>query len=168
MTDDADVCGHETANGTPCQNPASDGGSCWLDAHGGSADPAGRPREAPDRSTQETIASVVERGGSLSEACRRAGVHREQLKRWMDYGDEENAGPFQEFRDRLVRARGEGEAQYRTTLMQLAEETGDTATLMAMLKQRYPDSWGEVDRGEQADGNVEVSSEVVTVESINE
>ena len=168
MTDDADVCGHETANGTPCQNPATDDGSCWLDAHGGSAAPSGRPREAPDRSTQETIASVVERGGSIREACRRAGVHREQLKRWMDYGEEEDAGPFQEFRDRLVRARGEGEAEYRTTLMELAKETGDTATLMAMLKQRFPDSWGEVDRGEQADGNVEVSSEVVTVESINE
>jgi hypothetical protein len=62
-----------------------------------------------------------------------------------------------------VRARGEGEAKYRTTLMKLAEETGDTATLMAMLKQRYPEAWSEVDRGEQADGQVEVSSEVVTV-----
>lgn len=163
--DDPDICGHETAKGTPCQNPATDDGSCWLNAHGGDANPSGRPREAPDRSTQETIANVVERGGSIREACRRAGVHREQLKRWMDYGEEEDAGPFQEFRDRLVRARGEGEAQYRTTLMALAEETGDTATLMAMLKQRYPDSWGEVDRGEQADGKVEVSSEVVTVET---
>jgi hypothetical protein len=86
----------------------------------------------------------------------------------MDYGDEEDAGPFQEFRDRLVRARGEGEAKYRTTLMKLAEETGDTATLMAMLKQRYPDSWGDVDRGEQADGKIEVQSEVVTVESNTE
>jgi hypothetical protein len=37
-----------------------------------------------------------------------------------------------------------------------------------MLKQRYPDSWGEVDRGEQADGKIEVSSEVVTVEATDE
>jgi len=31
---------------------------------------------------------------------------------------------------------------------------GDLATLMSMLKQRYPESWGEVDRGEQAGGVV--------------
>jgi len=163
-----DTCGHPTADGSPCENPATDDGSCWLNAHGGDAEPSGRPRNPPDRSTQEQIAEVVERGGSLREACRRAGCHREQLKRWMDYGEEEEAGPFQEFRDRLVRARGEGEAKYRTTLMKLAEEAGDTATLMAMLKQRYPDSWGDVDRGEQADGAVEVTSEVVTVEAADE
>jgi len=159
-----DKCGAETTDGTPCENPAE---SCpWHDTDDPPA--TGRPRNPPDRSTQEQIAEVVERGGSLREACRRAGCHREQLKRWMDYGEEEEAGPFQEFRDRLVRARGEGEAKYRTTLMTLAEEAGDTATLMAMLKQRYPDSWGDVDRGEQADGAVEVTSEVVTVEAADE
>lgn len=151
MTDD--TCGHPTADDTPCQNPATEGDHCWLDAHGGTVEP-GRPREAPDKATQEKVASAVESGSSIREACRRSGVHPEQFYRWMQYGDEEDAGPFQEFRERLVRARGEGEAQYRETLLTLAEETGDTATLMAMLKQRYPESWGDVDRGEQASGVV--------------
>lgn len=149
-----DTCGHPTAEDEPCQNPATDGDSCWLDAHGGSADPSGRPREVPDKSTQEKIASVIEQGGSIREACRRAGTHKETFYRWMQYGEEEDAGPFQEFRDRLVRARGEGEASYRQSLMQIAIECEDTATLMAMLKQRYPESWGDVDRGEQASGVV--------------
>jgi len=147
-----DTCGHPTADGSPCQNPATDGDSCWLDEHGGSANPSGRQREAPDKSTQEQIATVIEQGGSISEACRRAGVHRETFYRWMQYGEEEDAGPFQEFRERLVRARGEGEASYRQSLMQIAIESEDTATLMAMLKQRYPESWGEVNRGEQSGG----------------
>jgi len=147
-----DICGHPTAeDGEPCQNPPSEGDHCWLDGHGGDVTP-GRDREPPERATQEKIASVIESGGSISEACRRAGVHKETFYRWMNYGEEEDAGPFQEFRDRLVRARGEGEAQYRSTLLELAEASEDTATIMAMLKQRYPESWGDVDRGEQAGG----------------
>jgi len=146
-----DICGHPTADSGPCSNPPTEGDHCWLEDHGGDVTP-GRDREPPSKSTQEKIASVVENGGSISEACRRAGVHKETFYRWMNYGEEEDAGPFQEFRDRLVRARGEGEAQYRSTLLELAESAEDTATIMAMLKQRYPESWGDVDRGEQAAG----------------
>jgi transposase-like protein len=150
---DDDTCGYDTPNG-PCQNPATEGDSCWIESHGGNIQPEGRSRERPDKSTEEAIASAIESGASIQEACRRAGVHREQFYRWMQYGEEEPETAFGAFRDRLVRARGEGEAQYRQTLIELAEETGDTATLMAMLKQRYPESWGDVDRGEQAGGVV--------------
>lgn len=150
MTDD--VCGHPTAEGTPCENPASDGDSCWLNAHGGSAKKSGRERDPPDKSTQENIATVIEQGGSIREACRRAGVHRETFYSWMEYGEEEDAGPFQEFYDRLTRARGEGERTYRQSIMQIALQNDDNATLMAMMKQRFPESWGEVDRGEQSSG----------------
>lgn len=152
MTGD-NICGHPTADDSPCENPASEGDSCWIKTHGGHAEP-GRDREPPSKSTQENIASVIEGGASISEACRRAGVHKEQFYRWMQYGEEEEAGPFQEFRDRLMRARGEGEAEYRETLIELAKQTNDTATLMTMLKQRYPESWGDVKRGEQTGGVV--------------
>lgn len=151
MTED-DICGHPTADDTPCQNPPSEGDHCWLQNHGGDVS-VGRHREAPDKSTQEKIATVIEQGASISEACRRAGVHKETFYRWMQYGDEEDAGPFQEFRDRLVRARGESEATYRQALIEIATENDDTATLMAMLKQRHPDEWQDVNRGEQAGGN---------------
>jgi len=63
---------------------------------------------------------VVEAGGSIAEACRRAGVHRERFYRWMQFGEEEDVGPFNAFRDRLVRARGEGEATYREALLSLS------------------------------------------------
>jgi len=150
MTDD--ICGHPTTDNGECQNPATNGDSCWIDSHGGHVSVEGRPRERPDKSTQEQIASAIESGASIREACRRTGTHPEIFYRWMQYGEEEPESAFGAFRERLVRARGEGEAQYRNTLIKLAEETGDTATLMAMLKQRYPESWGEVNRGEQSGG----------------
>jgi len=164
------TCDYPTADDTPCKNATTDDGDadrCWIDGHNSQpveADQPGRKREPPSRETQEKIASVIEAGGSLREAARKAGVHREQINRWMEYGDEEDAGPFQEFRDRLVRARGEGEGQYRKALIQIAKENNDTATLMSMLKQRYPDSWGDVDRGEQAGGVVVNTSAGETVE----
>ena len=151
-----ETCGHPTdgGDGPPCDLPASrPDGRCHH--HTDTEDTnTGRPREAPSKATEEQIAGVIEGGGSIREACRRAGVHPSTFYSWMEYGEEEDAGPFADFRDRLVRARGEGESQYRQTLMEIAEDTGDTATLMAMLKQRYPESWGEVDRGEQQGGVV--------------
>lgn len=154
-------CGHIKNDGEPCTFDAKyPDGKCGHHTNHEDGTKQGRRREAPSKSTEENIASVIESGGSIREACRRAGVHQEQFYRWMQYGEEEEAGPFADFRERLVRARGEGEAKYRDTLMMLAEETGDTATLMAMLKQRYPDSWGEVDRGEQQGGVVVNVNEV--------
>lgn len=155
-----DNCGASTADGTPCQNPAGENGRCWLPSHNpdGECDAGqpGRPREPPSKATQEQIASIIEAGGSIQEACRKAGVHREQFYRWMEYGADEEAGPFQEFRDRLTHARGEGEGQYRQALLEIAKRNDDAATLMTMLKQRYPDAWGDVDRGDQAGGGVQV------------
>lgn len=158
-----DICGHPTADGTPCENPASEGDSCWIPAHGGSAENHGRdPKLTKER--QESIAAAIESGSSISEAARRNGIHRETFTNWMNRGEEQDEGIYADFFDRLTRARGEGEARYRKALIAIAEENGDTATLMAMLKQRYPEAWQDVDRGEQAGTTVEVSSDVVTVE----
>jgi transposase-like protein len=178
MTED-DICGVETASTDGiCQNPSGENGFCWIPSHNPDNDndnPQGRPREsAPSKSEQEQIASVIEAGGSIREACRRAGVHREQVNRWMEYGADDPESVYGEFRDRLVRARGEGEAKYRKALLTIAEENDDTATLMAMLKQRYPDSWGDVDRGEQsgsvvvnvdAEKTTEIDSETLEVQN---
>lgn len=156
MSDDVEICGHETADGSPCQNSASDGDSCWIPAHGGSTESHGRPTKLEKMDEVERsqlisdIATVIETGGSISEAARKVGIHRETIGRWMEKGSDETDGPFANFHDRLVRARGEGEGTYREALMEIAIQSDDTATLMAMLKQRYPDSWGDVNRGEQS------------------
>jgi hypothetical protein len=160
MSDESDdICGHPTegGDGPPCQNPPGENGRCHIPTHNDpdAENPHGRERNRPSKQQQENIASVIEGGGSIREACRRAGIHVSTFYSWMEYGEEEPESAWGDFRERLVRARGEGEGKYRQTLMALAEETGDTATLMAMLKQRYPESWGDVDRGEQS-GNIVV------------
>ena len=147
-----DICGHPTEGGEPCQNPATDGDSCWIKSHGGHAEPGRDPKLTKER--QENIASAIEQGASISEAARKNGIHRETFGNWMKRGSEQEEGIYADFFDRLTRARGEGEASYRQALMRIAIESDDTATLMAMLKQRYPESWGEVDRGEQQGGVV--------------
>jgi len=152
-----DTCGHPTegGDGPPCELPASKAdGRCHHHTETDEQAREGRPRKRPSKEQEENIASVIEGGGSIREACRRAGVHPSTFYSWMEYGEDEPESAWGDFRERLVRARGEGEGQYRQTLMMLAEETGDTATLMAMLKQRYPESWGDVDRGEQQGGIV--------------
>jgi transposase-like protein len=145
-----ETCGHPTAEGDPCENPATEGDSCWIKSHGGHTQPGRDTKLTKER--QEAIASAIEQGASITEAARKNGIHRETFGNWMKRGQEQEEGIFAEFFDRLTRARGQGESSYRSALMQIAIESDDTATLMAMLKQRYPESWGDVDRGEQASG----------------
>ena len=165
MTDDADVCGHETANGTPCQNPATDDGSCWLDAHGGSAAPSGRPSKL-SHSRQEEICQAVEAGKSLTSAARMAGVDRTTVYGWIDRGEAEkeagNDNEFTEFYDRLTRAKGYGEDFYFNLALELAKENEDHRFIASLMKQRYPDSWGETETGVDAP-DITVTSDVVEV-----
>lgn len=156
MSDTDEYCGsEETATGDPCQRPAGWGtdrttGYCRTHEAGGE-EPGGRdPKLTQER--QERIAQAIESGSSISEASRKNGIHRETFRRWMNRGEEQEEGIYAEFHGRLTRAFGEGEATYRTAIMEIAVKTNDTATLMAMLKQRYPDEWGDVDRGEQSGG----------------
>lgn len=150
MTNDTDICGHPTGNDEPCQNPPTEGDHCWIKSHGGFAEPGRDPKLTKER--QENIASAIEQGASIAEAARKNSIHRETFGNWMQKGQEQEEGIYADFFDRLTRARGQGEGTYRQALMQIALENDDAATLMTMLKQRYPDSWGEAQRGEQAAG----------------
>lgn len=164
-----DKCGHETADGTPCQNPASDGNTCWIPAHGGNSDTHGRPSKI-SKDTVDTITRHIAEGKSDAEAFRKANLHPSTKGNWLQKVDEpENIpkepdfdeSPFGYFFRRYTHARGLGEEFYTDKIMDLAVETADIESLMAMLKQRYPESWGDVDRGEQADTiRMEVSERV--------
>ena len=153
MTDE--TCGDyggTNADDEPCGRPAAWGrdaetGPCKTHVD------MGRPTKLTYEN-QEKIATVIEQGGSINEAARKVGVHRETVGNWMEKGSEQEEGIFADFFDRLTRARGQGEGAYRSALMQIAIENDDTATLMAMVKQRYPESWGDVERGKQTGGVV--------------
>ena len=151
MTDDTDTCGHETGDGTPCELPASrPDGKCHHHTDTEDTHTGRDPKLTRER--QEQIAADIENGASITAACRQAGINRATFYNWMDSGEDQEEGLYADFFDRVVRARGVGEEHYRRIAFDIAREEGDTATLMAMLKQRYPESWGEVDRGEQSGG----------------
>jgi len=161
MSDQPEQCGHETADGTPCQNPASDGDSCWIPSHGGSAESHGKSSVKFSKDRVDQITSTVAEGKSIASATRMAGVSPQAFYNWLDKAPDDpppepafEDAPYAYLLDRFVRARGLGEDAYVQDVLDIARKEGDLSTLLSMLKQRYPDSWGDVDRGEQSGGVV--------------
>ena len=154
-------CGHPTTQDEPCQNPKE---SCpWHNT----ADPpeTGRPTKLT-MERQEGMAQMIERGDSIRAAARSHGLHHETVLNWIQRGEEayknDEDNIYRDFFDRLTRARGEGENTYKNAIMQIAIETEDARLLMSMLKQRYPDSWGDAETGVEADTTVINVPESVT------
>jgi hypothetical protein len=158
-----DICGVETTKGEPCQNPAE---SCpWHDVD-----------EKPDtgRNTklslerQEKIASAIEQGKSITSAARMAGVDRTTVYGWLDRGEADiesgKENVFTEFYHRLTRARGHGEDFYFELALDLARENGDHQFIASLMKQRYPDSWGETETGVSSP-DIEISVSEATYET---
>jgi hypothetical protein len=158
-----DICGVETTKGEPCQNPAE---SCpWHDVD-----------EKPDtgRNTklslerQEKIASAIEQGKSITSAARMAGVDRTTVYGWLDRGEADiesgKENVFTEFYHRLTRAKGYGEDFYFELALDLARENGDHQFIASLMKQRYPDSWGETETGVSSP-DIEISVSEATYET---
>lgn len=148
---DEDICGStETADGEPCKNPPSrDDGRCHL--HTVIDDErveVGRDTDLT-KQRQENIASMLEQGQSIRAACRCNDIAVWTFYRWLDRGDDQDEGIYCEFSERVARARGAGEAGLVDELLGMVRETGDTRTLLSIIKARYPDSWGDADTGEE-------------------
>ena len=122
--DEQDICGVETAEGTPCQNPATDGDTCWLNEHGGSSDPSGRNTKLT-KQRQEAIAAAIEDGKSMESASRMTGVDPATVYNWLDRGEDEENSVYAEFYERITRAKGIGEDFYYRTVIEMAREEGD-------------------------------------------
>lgn len=159
VDDDTDLCGAECKDGTPCEHPA---GACpW---HGRDDPDGGRPTKLT-KERQEQIATLVERGHSMKAAARRAGIHPETLRRWLRRGEEQDEGLYADLADRMLRAVGASETSYVNSIKRIAEEQGDARLLMTMLKQRHPETWGDVDADARGGSGVTVLLE--PTETIN-
>jgi len=160
-----DICGVTCGDGTPCQNPAGENGFCWLPSHNPDIDEddgRGRP-EKLTHERQENIASMIEDGHSISAAARSNNITVQTFFNWMERGTNQDEGIYGDFFERITRARGQGEKQYLDAIKDIAEANDDTATLMTLLKSRYPDAWGDAKRGEQTGGvNVFLEAEDTT------
>jgi transposase-like protein len=161
MTDD-NICGAECLDGSKCQHPA---GSCPVASHSESdaENQQGRPSKLTE-GRQENIAVMLEDGHSIGAAARSNGITVKTFFNWMEKGEQQDDGPYAQFFHRITRARGVGEKRYVDTIAEIAKETEDTATLMTLLKSRYPDAWGDAERGEQTGGVEVVIPEGATIE----
>lgn len=163
QTDDPEKCGYETSDGSPCEQPACrDDGRCWIHTEEDTDDgDQGRPSKL-SKERADRICSHIAEGKSVVSAARMERVNPATVYNWLDRVDPEavppdpNYGddPFEYFFDRFTHAKGLGEDAYVSDVMRLARDEGDLSTLLSMLKQRYPESWGDIDRGEQAGGVV--------------
>jgi len=129
-----DVCGStDTASGEPCRNSVE---SCpWHDPNADEDDvpETGRPSKL-SHARQERIAQILEGGGSFEVACASAGIAPRTGHRWMRRGEEQDEGKFAQFRQRVLRARGHGKVELATSVIEIAKEKGDAATLLRYLR----------------------------------
>lgn len=101
-SDDPVVCGYERPNGEPCQNPPSEGDSCWIESHGGSTPNPGRPSKL--EAYDDDILTGARQGMTLAGCARLAGIPEQTLHRWKN--------EHEEFRESLKRARAQGELKH--------------------------------------------------------
>lgn len=97
MTDD--ICGHPTGDGGECQNPATEGDSCWIESHGGDVSGHGRPSKL--EATWDDVMAAAEEGLTLEGIARVAGIGVSTLREWRTENDDFSAA--------LARARARGE-----------------------------------------------------------
>ena len=157
MTDD--ICGYtDTTTGHPCQRPAGwgrDQPSGYCKEHATDEPMAGR-NTVLNKQMQESIASDLEAGHSLTSTCRTHGIGVSTFYDWLDRGANQDQGVFSEFSDRVARARGVGEQHLVDELLEMAREQRDTRTILSVIKSRYPNSWGDADAAESGGGGVNV------------
>jgi len=153
-------CGAETTSGEPCQNPAD---SCpWHNTENPPEN--GRPSKLT-HAKQEAIAADIEQGRSMRSAARKQDLTPQTVMNWMQRGEsdleEDKANEYTDFFERITRAKGYGEEWYMQTIIELAQENEDHRFLMSLMKQRYPDSWGDTETGVDANQvEIEVSERV--------
>jgi len=159
MTAD-DICGAACVDGSPCQHPA---GSCPVPSHSDpdAENPHGRDSKLT-KQRQEDIAAAIEDGKSIRSAARMAGISPQTFHSWMSRGETQDEGIYRDFLDRIARAKGHGEDKYFNTVWEMAKEDGDHRFLASLMKQRYPESWGETETGVDSDAPVINLPESVT------
>lgn len=163
MSNDKEPCGStNTTSGEPCQFKPGD--SCpWHDVD--KTPDTGRPTKL-SYERQEKIANAIEQGKSINSAARMVGVDPTTVHGWIDRGESEieagNENEFTEFYHRLTRARGHGEDFYHNLALELARENEDHRFIASLMKQRYPDSWGDTETGvESGEVTVKLERDVV-------
>jgi transposase-like protein len=159
-------CGAPTTNGGTCSfNAKYEDGKCGHHTDvDGVGDNEGRPTKL-SYERQEKIATAIENGKSISIAARQNDVSPKTVTNWAEKGesDLENGkeNEYTEFFRRFRRALGHKENWYLELVLEMAQENGDHRFIMSMLKNEFPNEWGDTETGVEADTvKLEVSERV--------
>jgi len=143
MTDE--ICGAETTQDHPCQNPAD---SCPWHGENATAEPRNTLLEEQPE-IKEIIVGELQAGATVPEACAEAGVTKDQYYDWNRRGKESDAKKlFSEFSKETTHARRIASKQDRHNLKQRCIENDDTRTWYKLHHDQYGDTYGQ----EEADG----------------
>ncbi|HEY3021799.1 MAG TPA: hypothetical protein VGJ32_16490 [Solirubrobacteraceae bacterium] len=132
-------CSAQTTKNEPCRAHALRGTDPPLcPHHAGVRRPAKFGPDAVDR-----IVSVLRAGNYPQTAAAAAGISLETFYAWLRRGDPDRAdpadAPYREFRERVERARGEGEARNVALVAQAAATSWQAAAWL--LERQYPERW---------------------------
>jgi transposase-like protein len=129
--------------------------------------------------TEENRAAILrylEAGNTVETACRMVGIHRSQLYRWLQRGEEARPGTtFRRFYDDVQAAEARAEVRAMTILQQGMRD--DPKWAAWYLERRRPEQWGKrsppepspipagpmVVRLELPGGSQEASSEILAL-----
>lgn len=143
----SDLCNQTTAAGTPCRNravEASDRCVAHLRLNG--------RKSTLTPEVAGLIVQMIQAGNHTNVACIAAGVPVSTFEKWWKRGDprnddEKDAG-YREFRQRVERARAEGEVVLVTRVA--AAATRDVQTAIWLLERMYPERWARVSQRDAA------------------
>jgi hypothetical protein len=136
MTADT-ICVATTVSGRPCRAHAMRG-STLCARH---VNPAGnRTKLTPE--VVEAVVLSLRTGGYVTVACRAAGISTTTYGDWMQRGKAESSGPHHDFRERVERAKAEGEVRNVAVISRAAGESWQAAAWL--LERMYPERWGKV------------------------
>jgi len=77
-----DICGHATADGSPCEHFATyDDGRCWQHTDEEVDDTSGRPKAIDDEQTRQRVLVAVGQGLTVGDQAALAGISPKTLRR---------------------------------------------------------------------------------------
>jgi hypothetical protein len=143
MSDDTDICGEETTDGTPCEWNEAEKGTCPFHK---TDDPPEMRRTLLEEEPQvkDLIAGELSNEKTVPEACAEAGITVKQYHDWYRRGKEDTAKDiFKDFRREARRARMIAAGTDRKTVKDVAENNDDARTLWKAHMQQYGDIYSE-------------------------
>jgi len=150
MTDE--ICGAETTQDHPCQNPAD---SCPWHGENATAEPRNTLLEEQPE-VKEIIVGELQAGATVPEACAEAGVTKRQYYLWRDKADDNDL--FRDFRNETTHARRIASKQDRHSLKQRCIENDDTRTWYKLHHDQYGDTYGKESEDErETGGGIEIN-----------